>query len=287
MTPLSYAVSHPETTASSSLSSSSRPHDEHLQDVQSPVPKQTQRQQPADRDVLVVSSSLEIPLETHIAFDAFSDLPRQPSWSPWLHSVEYIHKNHHNEPNNNNHTAAASSSSSSVVSPPETKWTVCFRGFRFSWDAIHTRLQRPTLIEWESTSGLKNYGQVRFDPIVTRKNDHRHHHHTYHGSIHHDLDESKNQTFTAPTITAAAADSSGSISASSNMTLTITFCPPSWLAFLMKRSQQATKFVEERMLRTTLYNFCQVLLLEQEQLQQPQLTLELDRNTKKNKVEGA
>ena len=44
------------------------------------------------------------------------------------------------------------------------------RGFRFSWLANDTRIQRPTgsepgFISWESISGLKNYGSVTFESI--------------------------------------------------------------------------------------------------------------------------
>ncbi len=64
MSPPSYA--HPETTCESTSSqSSSRPR-EQLQDGQYSVPKQRQRQQLADRDLLHLSSSLEIPLDTQI-----------------------------------------------------------------------------------------------------------------------------------------------------------------------------------------------------------------------------
>ena len=38
----------------------------------------------------MVDASIDLPFGADIAFDAFSDLPRQPSWSSWLRSVSYI-----------------------------------------------------------------------------------------------------------------------------------------------------------------------------------------------------
>lgn len=35
-------------------------------------------------------------------------------------------------------------------------------GVSYSWNAISTRLERPYVIEWESSKGLKNWGRVEF-----------------------------------------------------------------------------------------------------------------------------
>jgi len=43
-----------------------------------------------------------------------------------------------------------------------SQWTVSVQGLSFSWTANDTRISRPNLIEWESTSGLKNMGSVQF-----------------------------------------------------------------------------------------------------------------------------
>lgn len=89
-----------------------------------------------------VSSTIDLPFSAEIAFDAFSNLPRQASWSPWLKSVEYIDE-------------------ASI----ETKWTMqSILGISYSWNAISTRLERPQVIEWESTKGLRNWGKVKFIP---------------------------------------------------------------------------------------------------------------------------
>ena len=92
---------------------------------------------------IVVTSTIELPFSAHTAFDAFSDLPRQPTWSHWLKSVQYIH---HDEDEK----------------LPTTLWTLGWRGFTFNWVAKSTRLVRPHIIEWESISGLKNRGIVSF-----------------------------------------------------------------------------------------------------------------------------
>ena len=101
---------------------------------------------PADKksskNHIAVSSQIDLPFSAEIAFDAFSDLPRQSTWSPWLQSVEYIEQG-------------------SLV----TKWTMkSFLGISYSWKAVHTRLERPYVIEWESCQGLKNWGRVEFVP---------------------------------------------------------------------------------------------------------------------------
>jgi uncharacterized membrane protein len=96
------------------------------------------------RRALSVSSELKLPFSAEMAYDAFSDLPRQPEWSPWLHSVEFM------------------------GSGPDTKWTLKFMGLTYSWISIATRQDRPHLIEWESVSGLKNFGKVQFQPLSSR-----------------------------------------------------------------------------------------------------------------------
>ena len=92
---------------------------------------------------IVVTSTIELPFSAHTAFDAFSDLSRQPTWSHWLKSVQYIQGD-------------------TDTSLPTTQWTLSWKGFTFSWIARSTKLIRPHIIEWESISGLKNRGMVRF-----------------------------------------------------------------------------------------------------------------------------
>jgi uncharacterized membrane protein len=89
-----------------------------------------------------ITTELELPFPAQVAFDAFADLPRQPSWSPWLHSVSYI------DPPS--------------VENRETKWQLRYLGVRLSWNARNTQFVRPSVIEWKSTKGMKNFGRVDF-----------------------------------------------------------------------------------------------------------------------------
>lgn len=91
--------------------------------------------------LIEITSEVKLPFSREVAFDAYSDLRRQPSWSSWLHSVEY--------------TDDAKASS---------KWTMKFMGVKYSWTAVALRNERPDVIQWQSTSGLQNFGVVNFLP---------------------------------------------------------------------------------------------------------------------------
>ena len=92
---------------------------------------------------IIVSSEMDIDVPIEMAYDAFRDLPRQPSWSPWLRSVEYLDGDAN-----------------------KSLWKMKYLGLTISWKAKNTNLQRPNLIEWESVSGLKNYGRVEFEKLT-------------------------------------------------------------------------------------------------------------------------
>jgi uncharacterized membrane protein len=87
-----------------------------------------------------IESEVYLPFSAEIAYDAFSDLRRQPTWSPWLHKVEYL----------DNATS---------------NWILRFMGFRYSWISISTVNERPHTIQWESVSGIKNFGIVQFEKL--------------------------------------------------------------------------------------------------------------------------
>jgi uncharacterized membrane protein len=107
---------------------------------------------------LMASASIELPFPKQIAYDAFSDLSRQPSFSPWLRSVEYLNNNNHDD-----NTLAAADATSITT----TRWTMSYLGFRYSWDAISTRQDRENgIIEWKSITGLENEGRVEFLPVL-------------------------------------------------------------------------------------------------------------------------
>lgn len=105
----------------------------------------------------VVSADIELPFSAETAFDAFANLPRQASWSPWLRSVEYI------DSTDNVSNAMGRRTISNDIGR-RTRWHLRYMGIRLSWVAISTRVERPTALEWESTKGLKNYGKVLFTP---------------------------------------------------------------------------------------------------------------------------
>jgi uncharacterized membrane protein len=107
------------------------------------------------KNYIQVSSRLAMPISAAVAFDAFSDLPRQASWSPWLQSVEYVAADDAGTANTG--TADASNTTN------ETKWTMrSVLGVSYSWHSRATQLVRPHVIAWESVRGLRNWGRVEF-----------------------------------------------------------------------------------------------------------------------------
>mmetsp|Transcript_21039 Transcript_21039/g.31166 ORF Transcript_21039/g.31166 Transcript_21039/m.31166 type:complete len:295 (-) Transcript_21039:102-986(-) len=105
------------------------------------------------------SASIMLPFSADVAFTAFSDLTRQPSWCKYLHSVEYIGLVNEDDDGTNDGDLL-----SQEVPLRSSKWTVGVKGLRFSWTASDTRIIRNKRIEWASTSGLRNIGSVVFTP---------------------------------------------------------------------------------------------------------------------------
>jgi uncharacterized membrane protein len=94
-----------------------------------------------------VSAAIDLPFPKCVAYDAFSDLSRQSTFSPWLKSVEYIE----GEQN---------------MVGSKTKWKLAYLGLRFTWNAISTLQDRTNgIIEWESITGLQNNGRVTFHEV--------------------------------------------------------------------------------------------------------------------------
>jgi uncharacterized membrane protein len=92
-----------------------------------------------------------------------------------------------------------------------------YMGFSFSWNAISTRLERPHVIEWKSTSGMQNFGRVQFQPLE---------------------------------------------SGGTDMTMTMTFVAPRFVAALFRRSTKMAAFVQNKMLVATLMNFRDTVMKE-------------------------
>jgi uncharacterized membrane protein len=101
----------------------------------------------AEKRMVAVTSELELPFSAEVAYDAYSDLTRQPTWSSWLASVEYLDEK-----------------------KQKSKWTVKIMGLSYSWTAVAVKYERPHTIQWKSTSGLQNFGTVKFHPKEDNKN---------------------------------------------------------------------------------------------------------------------
>ena len=101
----------------------------------------------ASKRQIVVTSDIELPFSVDVAYDAFSNLPRQPSWSPLLRKVIYL---------NNKEDGGLRKS----------KWTMKYLGLPISWTAVTTMDDRPRVLCWESVTGLRNNGRVEFEELA-------------------------------------------------------------------------------------------------------------------------
>ena len=102
------------------------------------------------RKLIQVSSEIELPFSAEVAYEAYSDLTRQPSWSSWLESVVVL--------NDGSDSGGGSTDDPKV----ESKWTLKIMGIRYSWTAEAVQNERPHTIRWKSVTGLRNEGIVRF-----------------------------------------------------------------------------------------------------------------------------
>jgi uncharacterized membrane protein len=144
-----------------------------------------------------VSTEIELPFPKTVAFDAFSDLSRQATFSPWLTSVKYLN--------------GATQNSVGTI----TRWTLSYLGLRFSWNAVSTKQDRENgIIEWESVTGLRNNGRVEFHSLGER----------------------------------------------TQMKMTMTFTTPRLAARMLGESNSIARLVENRILKSTLHNFRQVVM---------------------------
>lgn len=102
--------------------------------------------------LIEIKSQVDLPFSADIAYDAYSNLPRQPSWSSWLDSVVFLDKNSKDGDSNRDNDMLAS------------RWTMKFLGIKYSFEAIALRNERPWVMQWKSTTGLQNFGTVEFHP---------------------------------------------------------------------------------------------------------------------------
>lgn len=101
------------------------------------------------RKLIQISSRIELPFSAEVAYEAYSNLSRQPSWSSWLESVVVL-----NDDDDENHGGEEQK--------VESRWTIKVMGIRYSWTAEAVQNVRPRTIQWRSVTGLRNEGIVRF-----------------------------------------------------------------------------------------------------------------------------
>jgi len=193
-----------------------------------------------------VSASIILPFSSKIAFDAFSDLPRQPSWSSWLKSVSYLDENDETQ---SQCIVKEEDGSTNVRLMPQSKWVMGWKKFSFSWKSKVTYLERPYLIEFESTSGLKNMGRITFDE--NNKG----------------LSESSTMNYeNDPSLSLLADTNEITTTATFNektfMTLTLTFVAPRIVASLMRRSDKIAFFMKKKILHPTLEKFRDIVMVD-------------------------
>mmetsp|Transcript_764 Transcript_764/g.1685 ORF Transcript_764/g.1685 Transcript_764/m.1685 type:complete len:428 (+) Transcript_764:186-1469(+) len=102
--------------------------------------------------LIEIKSEIELPFSAEVAYDAYSDLSRQASWSSWLESVEVV----------GNQNDGDGDDGSNNASKVESLWTSKMFGIRYSWTAVAVKNERPHTIRWKSVTGLRNEGIVRF-----------------------------------------------------------------------------------------------------------------------------
>jgi uncharacterized membrane protein len=177
------------------------------------------------RRKIEITSQVDLPFSPEVAYDAYSDLTRQPSWSSWLHSVEYITMK---KKIGNDGRDQENDQDRDQEQEQQSKWTMKFMGVKYSWTAISTKNVRPHIIQWESTSGLRNFGTVRFE-------------------------QSNDMTTSTSTTTQ---------NTNTKMIMKMTLVAPRAVSLLFRRSKGLTTFVQDRMITASMLEFRRVVLEE-------------------------
>eukprot|EP00531_Pseudo-nitzschia_arenysensis_P002720 CAMPEP_0116134924 /NCGR_PEP_ID=MMETSP0329-20121206/10917_1 /TAXON_ID=697910 /ORGANISM="Pseudo-nitzschia arenysensis, Strain B593" /LENGTH=290 /DNA_ID=CAMNT_0003629691 /DNA_START=139 /DNA_END=1011 /DNA_ORIENTATION=- len=123
----------------------------------------------ADSKLIKIRSEIELPFSAKVAYKAYSDLPRQPSWSSWLESVVVIGDNDNDSDDDDDDTN--NNQNNNQKQKVESKWTSKVMGIRYSWTAEAVRNIEPHTIQWRSVTGLRNEGIVRFYPLNDKNYD--------------------------------------------------------------------------------------------------------------------
>jgi uncharacterized membrane protein len=164
-----------------------------------------------NKRLIEISSQIELPFSAEIAYDAYTNLPRQSSWSSWLESVEVLDSKNDNDNDNN--------SDSNKV---QSKWTSKMMGYKYSWEAIAIKNERPHTIEWSSVTGLQNEGIVRFYKKKGSKSSYKH----------------------GPTL----------------MTINMSFVTPRVVSSIIRKSKTLRNYVEKKMIEQSLNDFRDIVL---------------------------
>lgn len=154
------------------------------------------------KQLIEVTSQVELPFSAEIAYDAYSNLPRQPSWSSWLDSVVFLNDDARKD------------------GRLASKWTMKFLGIRYSWEAVALKNERPRVMQWQSTTGLRNFGTVEFHPQTTNYDD-------------------EDKTL---------------------MTLKMTFVAPRAVSAVFRKSGRIASYVERNLISKSLLDFRDVVL---------------------------
>eukprot|EP00529_Nitzschia_sp_RCC80_P031549 CAMPEP_0113492492 /NCGR_PEP_ID=MMETSP0014_2-20120614/28105_1 /TAXON_ID=2857 /ORGANISM="Nitzschia sp." /LENGTH=357 /DNA_ID=CAMNT_0000386327 /DNA_START=112 /DNA_END=1185 /DNA_ORIENTATION=- /assembly_acc=CAM_ASM_000159 len=186
------------------------------------------------KQLIEIKSQVELPFSAEVAYDAYSNLPRQPQWSSWLDSVVFLEKKDDTE-----RTTVMDTNRDEDNDLLESKWTMKFLGIRYSFEAVAVRNERPRVMQWKSTTGLKNFGTVQFHPREDRN-------------------ENDNDNDNTTTL----------------MTLTMTFVAPRAVSAVFRKNTKIASYVERNLITKSLYDFRDVVVKTDLQQQQQQTTKE-------------
>jgi uncharacterized membrane protein len=180
------------------------------------------------KQLIEITSQIELPFSPEIAYDAYSNLPRQPTWSSWLDSVVMLDKKKNDSDRDTIDDDRLAS-----------KWTMKFLGIRYSWEAVALKNERPRVMQWQSTTGLRNFGTVEFHPRSSGGDD----------------DDLENAQATTTL-----------------MTLKMTFVAPRAVSAMFRKSGKIASYVERNLITKSLHDFRDVVVrtdLQQQQQSQP------------------
>merc|ERR1712151_473447 len=94
--------------------------------------------------LISATSCIILPCPCTIAYDTWSNMPKQPQWSKFVHSVSYVNPSEKDE----------------------TEWIASILKIPIRWKAKTILLDRPHIISWKSISGVPTSGTVKFKDVT-------------------------------------------------------------------------------------------------------------------------